>query len=137
MSNNIFIDTSGFYAVLVGKDEKHDQAKEVFREVAEAAGVFVTTDYILDETVTLLRARGFGHLLPGFMHRTLNSRACRVEWMDSQRFRQTWDLQQKCADQGWSFTDCFSFWIMDGLEIRKALTKDQHFEHCGYHALLV
>ena len=137
MNNSIFVDTSGFYAILVNKDEKHEEAKGVFREMAEARGIFVTTDYILDETATLLRARGYGYLLQAFMHKTLNSRACRVEWMDSQRFRQTWHFLQKRSDQDWSFTDCFSFWLMDELQIEKALTKDEHFKHAGHNALLV
>ncbi len=137
MRNKIFVDTSGFYAVLVKKDDSHQKAKRVFWEAGESGDVFVTTDYILDETVTLLRSRGYNFLLSGLINIIFNSRACQVKWMDAEKFRQTWRLVQNRSDQDWSFTDCFSFGTMDDLKIQKALTKDNHFKHAGYEALLV
>lgn len=58
MAHEVFIDTSGFYALLVKKDDRHLQASNFMREAAKKRLRFVTTDYVLDETATLFQARG-------------------------------------------------------------------------------
>ena len=62
--------------------------------------------------------------------------AVQVEWMDSQRFAKARGLFAKYSDQGFSFTDCFSFALMRELKIKKALTKDSHFKVMGFEPLL-
>jgi len=97
---------------------------------------FVTTDYILDETATLLRARGYGQLRSAFFDSVFASRACRVEWMDADRFSRVMAFFLKNNDKGWSFTDCFSFCLMHELRLREALSKDVHFSQAGFVAVL-
>ena len=136
MADDIFVDTSGFYAALVRRDEKHPKAAAILVKGAKGKQPFVTSDYILDETVTLLKARGHGHLVEPFLESVLSSRACAVEWMDSERFDETRRFMLKHVDKAWSFTDCFSFLIMRHSKLRHALTKDEHFRQAGYISLL-
>lgn len=51
----IFVDTSGWFAGVVDDDIDHSVANLWF---AENDRRLVTTDYIIDETLTLLRSRG-------------------------------------------------------------------------------
>lgn len=60
-----FVDTSGFYALLVRGDAAHGRANAILKRAAQARSRFVTTDYVLDETATLLKARGHGLLVAG------------------------------------------------------------------------
>ena len=136
METEVFVDTSGFYACLVSADDRHPQAAAAFRS-ARGRGRFVTTDYVLDESITFLRARGHGHLVNRFFEITLSSRVCRVEWMDAGRFDAAQECLRKNADHSYSFTDCFSFCVMQQEEIRQALTKDEHFREAGFEPLLV
>ena len=136
MANEVFVDTSGFYAMLVKRDDAHADVVELMRKAARRRWNFICTDYVLDETATLLKARGCGHLLAGFFDGILHSQACRIEWTDSERFLATVGSFLKHADQGWSFTDCLSFHVMRELELDKALTKDAHFRQAGFQALL-
>jgi predicted nucleic acid-binding protein len=129
-------DTSGFFAALVRGDPKHARASALLRRAGQSSRRFVTTDYILDETATLLMARGHGHLVESFFETVFASAACRVEWMDPDRFAATRQFFVKHFDQGWSFTDCFSFGIMRELGLHDALTTDGHFRHAGFNALL-
>jgi uncharacterized protein len=85
----------------------------------------------------LLKARGHAHLAEAFFERVFRSAACRVEWMDPDRFAQTRQFFLKHHDQEWSFTDCFSFSVMRRLGLRDALTADAHFRHAGFNPLLV
>ena len=136
MAREIFADTSGFYALLVKRDEKHAQARAILQMAARERRAFVTTDHVLDETATLLKARGCGHLLSDFFDTVLASDACLVEWTDAERFHTAKDQFLKYLDQPWSFTDCVSFRIMKERRLQDALTKDAHFQQAGFVALL-
>lgn len=136
MTDEVFVDTSGFYALLAKRDDRHEAAGRILRQSAERRQRFITTDYVLDETLTLLKARGHRHLLEPFTDRVLKSGACRIEWTDSARFSATVAFFLKRLDQEWSFTDCVSFRVMAELRLREALTKDAHFEAAGFVALL-
>jgi predicted nucleic acid-binding protein len=129
------VDTSGFYALLVQADDRHGAATRQLLQARRRKRQFVTSDYILDETATLLKARGQAHLLSAFFTKVLTSKVCLVEWMDAERFLDVQVFFLKHADQAWSFTDCFSFRIMRELRLRDALTKDRHYDEAGFAAL--
>lgn len=137
MGNNIFIDTSGFYALLVKRDNMHEKAKNILQHAVENKIIFTTTDYILDETVTLLQARGLSFIIKDLFDVVFNSKACTIEWMDQERFTSTRLFFLKHIAQLRSFTDCFSFLVMKELKQESVLTKDNHFQEVGFKALLV
>lgn len=136
MANEIFIDTSGFYAMLASDDDRHGVAAKLVGAARKRKRGFITTDYVLDETATLLKARRKTHLIAKFFERVDQSQACRIEWTDSERFQNVRAFFLRHADQAWSFTDCLSFVVMSDLRLRDALTKDDHFHQAGYTALL-
>ncbi len=136
MSRDTFVDTSGFYALLVKRDDKHQRGRNIMQRGAEQRRGFVTTDYVLDETGTLLKSRGHAHLTKDFFNSVLNSKACRIEWTDAERFSKTTAFFLKHPDHDWSFTDCLSFVVMKEHNIQEALTKDKHFEEAGFISLL-
>jgi predicted nucleic acid-binding protein len=136
MNPKIFVDTSGFFCFLSPRDVSHEEAVEILKKAQRAKQLFVTTDYIIDETATLLNARGIGHLAGIFFDTVNSSHVCRIEWMDQERFAWTQNYFEKHLDHIWSFTDCFSFLIMKELKLRNALTKDRHFKEAGFAPLL-
>jgi len=136
MANEIFIDTSGFFAMLASDDDGHSAAAKVVARAQKRKRRFVTTDYVLDESATLLKARRKVHLLVQLYERLDNSQACRIEWTDSERFHEVRTFFLKHADKDWSFTDCLSFTVMSRLSLRDALTKDDHFRQAGFVPLL-
>jgi len=137
MKPEIFVDTSGFFSLLSSHDDAHKHAVEIVTKAKQTNQLFITTDYIIDETATLLNARGIGHLA-GILFETVNSsHVCRIEWMDQERFAKTQTYYIKHMDHAWSFTDCFSFVIMKELKLQNALTKDTHFKEAGFSPLLL
>jgi len=136
MKPEVFIDTSGFFALLNVNDRHHRQAARIMAAAATDQQRFVTTDYILDETTTLLGARGLQHLRGEFLDDILRSRACGVEWMNASRFDATLSYLKKHGDQKWSFTDCFGFTLMQELGLDRALTTDHHYRQAGFIQLL-
>jgi len=136
MANDIFIDTSGFFAMLVSDDDRHSAAAKVLARAQKRKQRFVTTDYVLDDTATLFKARRKTHLLAQLYERLDESQACRIEWTDAERFHEVRAFFLKHADKDWSFTDCLSFTVMSKLRLRDALTKDGHFRQAGFVPLL-
>jgi uncharacterized protein len=136
MANEIFIDTSGFFAMLASDDDRHTTAAKIVAAARKRKRGFVTTDYVLDETATLLKARRKTHLLAKLFQRLDQSQACLIEWTDAERFHEVREFFLKHADQEWSFTDCLSFHLMSELRLRDALTKDAHFRQAGFTPLL-
>jgi len=136
MNRNIFVDTSGYYALLINQDRTHKKAVDVLHKAAEEKIQFITTDYILDEIATLLQFREAGHIIPEFFKSVFNSQGCQVEWMDEDLFQQTKIFFLKNIDHRYSFTDCFSFIVMKKIGLEKALTKDHHFREVGFTPLL-
>lgn len=132
-----FVDTSGFYALMVKSDRMHGRASQFLQRAAQTSGRFVTTDYVLDETATLLRARCLDYLALQFFETVFSSMVCQIFWMDPDGFAQTQRFFLKHHDQPWSFTDCFSFVVMGHLGLHDALTTDAHFGHAGFNPLLV
>ena len=53
-----FIDTSGCYALLAKKDNRHAATVAFMQQAAAKRQPLVTTDYVLDETATLRVALG-------------------------------------------------------------------------------
>lgn len=136
MAREMFVDTSGFFAQLVQRDDRHKQAVRILKQAAARRQVLVTTDHVLDETATLLKARGHKHLIARWFDAVTRSSVYRVEWTDSARFDRVRTFFLKHADQPWSFTDCSSFCVMEELRLHDALTKDRHFTVAGFRALL-
>jgi len=135
MAVDVFVDTSGFYALLDASDDRHGEAVRCVREGAAGACRFLTTDYVLDETATLLKARGLVQLLPAFFAAVEQSRLCRVVWTDAAAFKQAKVFFLRHGDKAYSFTDCVSFCTMRALGLRCALTKDAHFRQAGFAIL--
>lgn len=136
MAREIFVDTSGFYALLIADDDRHDAVLRIMKDAQRRKLTFVTTDHVLDETATLLKARKQAYLLPQFFQNLDASKAIRIEWTDAERFRLCRNFFLKHSDKDWSFTDCLSFCVMKQFRIHDALTKDSHFQQAGFVVLL-
>lgn len=109
----------------------------MMQEAKQRKTRIITTDYVLAETATLLSARGYRRIVEPFFESVFASIACKVEWMDPVRFMQVRGFMQRHHDKSWSFTDCFSFCVMDELKLHRAMTSDHHFRQAGFEPLLV
>ena len=54
---SLFLDTSGFYALLVETEADHRSVKRAFGQAAEAGERLLTTNYVVIETAALLQHR--------------------------------------------------------------------------------
>ncbi len=133
----LFIDSGGFYALVSAESATHADAVAIMEESRRGRRRAVTTDYVLDETATLLRARGLTKQLKGFLWLTEASQALNIEWMTPDRFAAARTFMLKHLDQEFSFTDCASFIVMKELRLIDALATDKHFRIAGFNPLLL
>ncbi len=132
----LFIDSGGFYALVSTDSAAHRRAAAIMEESRRVRRRAVTTDYVLDETATLFRARGLTKQLAEFFRLTEASQALNIEWMTRDRFAAARRFMLKHLDQEFSFTDCVSFIVMKELRLTDALATDNHFRIAGFNPLL-
>ncbi len=132
----VFVDTSGLYALIDRNDASHAAARDVVQRALGEGRRLVVTDYVIDEAATLAKVRGGAHVALRVLELVELSVGIRLEWIGQERFEATQAYFRRHADHGYSFTDCSSFVVMRELRLSQALTTDRHFEEAGMQALL-
>jgi uncharacterized protein len=132
----VFVDTAGFLALWDAADEHHRRAVNLQTELAGKGRRFLTCDYIVDETVTLLLVRHSHGAAVDFLRTVTASESLHLEWTSSDRFHAAAGFFARHHDKAWSFTDCVSFALMHELNIQDCFTTDHHFRQAGFHPLL-
>jgi hypothetical protein len=132
MPKRIFIDTSAFLALEDESDEHHEEAIR-FRDQELLRGNYelVTTSYILDETLTLLRSRLGIPASIDFSKKIRRSQVVKVLSVSKEVEEKALELFEKYDDKTFSFTDCVSFVVMREKGIQEAFTFDEHFVQMG------
>ena len=127
----LFIDSGAWYALFNKRDTYHQRARSFFETLKGQPIRLVTSDYIFDETITLLRyhttyqtARQFGE------HFRKSSVIC--EFITPEIRGSAWQIFLDYNDQEFSFTDCTSFAFMRIRNIQDAFTFDAHFHTLGF-----
>ena len=128
----VFVDTGAWYAYINARDPDHSKMKEFLQSFP---GRLITSNYVFDETVTLVLAR-LGHRtavrVGGVL---LDSGVVELLRVNAADERSAWKLFQDRSDKTYSFTDCTSFAVMRRLDLFEALTLDEHFAQEGFKAL--
>ncbi|MFO8034410.1 MAG: PIN domain-containing protein [Candidatus Bipolaricaulota bacterium] len=131
----LFIDTWGWIVLYNRREPRHSELRALYRELSEDERTAYTTDYVLDETITLL------------FRRVPVSQACRalqllnkavqegylcLEYITPERFSRAKDLRVTLQDKPQiSFTDLTTMVVMEELRLKRILTQDQHFAQVG------
>jgi hypothetical protein len=131
----VFVDTAGWMACADSADPDHARAC-ASRDVAlEAGQPLVTSDFVVDETLTLIRLRLGMDAADAWWQQVDRSSRLRWERIDGGRFENARHLFFQYRDKDFSFTDCTSFAIMRELRLTHALTTDRHFQQAGFQML--
>lgn len=131
----VFFDTWGWLAIAHRDDQRHADATTFYRDFLVAGGMPVSTDYILSETISLLRARtspqGTERFIDGILAAETSGKVT-IERIGTERWSSAWKLSKKFSDKAdISFVDFTSFVVMKELKISEALTADRHYELVG------
>lgn len=133
---DVLMDSAGFLALWDAADQYHANAVRLQEELTRKRRRFFTTEYVVDETITLLLVRHSRRAALDFLDTIERSEALRLEWVDPTRFHAAAGWFRKHTDKMWSFTDCVSFAVMREMRVRDAFTTDHHFRQAGFNPLL-
>jgi predicted nucleic acid-binding protein len=128
-----FWDTWAWWALADRGDEGHAAAAEIARALRKDRWRAVTSDYVLDETLTGVRAR-CGHrealLLADRLAVIQEAGDLVLQRIDAKRFERALALFKRLDGKlpRLSLTDCTSLVVMIELRIRSAFTADPHFD---------
>jgi predicted nucleic acid-binding protein len=128
----IFVDTGPLVARHVRHDDHHASASRHWAEVKKQNLACFTSNFVLDETVTLLGRRASYGFAAERARSLLASRALTILRPDSADESEAIELFGKFADQKVSFTDCISFVLMRRNRLERAFTFDRHFLDAGF-----
>lgn len=131
----IFIDTWGWLTLRDKRESRHVEVSAFYRDFRQKKGIAYTSDYVLDETITLLfRRLSFPRARESleYIEQAITTRYLRLEWVTPERFERTKTLRKRLQDKPQiSFTDLTSMVIMEERGIVQILTEDEHFLHVG------
>lgn len=130
--STVFLDTSYFKAFLDERDDFHEKAVSVFEKLRQRESQLLTTNFIVDETLTLLRVRRNLEMAVKFRDFLLAGSPTLVIYrVSSEDEANAWDWFQKDWSK-LSFTDCTSFAVMKRLGLTSVATFDNHFSKAGF-----
>lgn len=133
----VFLDSSALVAYYNEDDTLHQQAADVMRKFSTgelSLSKFFTSDYVFDETVTVIECVLGRHDLAVKVGEALRqSPRTEILPIDKDIFEASWKLF--AASRRLSFTDCTSLVLMRALGIQIAFTFDRHLTVQGIRTI--
>ena len=131
----IFVDTGGWAALFGDNDGNHKNALTIYDRLKKSKAALYTSDYIIDETITLtmVRANHAQSVLAG--KALLESAIVKIIPVAPDYLQASWELYQKYKDKHFSFTDITTLAIVKNLSIKKLFSYDHEFEKVGMELL--
>jgi len=130
--SKVFVDSEFWVSLSDPQEVRHGRTIEMVKEFRVEESFLVTSNFVLDETFTIIRkrqgiyrVRKFQRLLAEFGNKLIPERVTVGDEEEAWKwFWYDWkDL---------SYTDCTSFALMKRLKLTHAVTFDEHFEMAGF-----
>jgi predicted nucleic acid-binding protein len=133
----VFVDTSGFFALLVEEDQFHQYARLLFQRANAERWRLVTTNVVIIETYALLLVRSHRgrHDALRFLD-MIEKDAYQVERIRKTDEARAIALVRAHQDKTYSLCDALSFIVMERLRLTEAIAFDRHFRSYGRFTIL-
>jgi uncharacterized protein len=134
----LFVDTWGWLVLADRGEREHSQVTSFYAERTRRTGLIVTSDFVLNELLTIMFSRISFEAASRFADSVLRSPFITIERITPERFQKAWELRLKFSDKPRiSFTDLTSMAAMNELGISEVLTADKHFAQVGMNFRLL
>lgn len=128
----LFVDTGAWYALADRNDPDHQRVAEFLKTQTLW---LVTTNFVFDESVTLIRYRLGFTAAKTFGEQLLRASVANVLAVTRQDEAKAWEIFTRYRDKSFSFTDCTSFAMMQRLKLDSAVAIDADFRAFGMNCL--
>ncbi len=133
--NKIFTDNWAWYAMVDKSDNDHTLAEAANTKLLDDGYFFVTTNYVLSESVTLIRYKLYHEIAVRFWNMTqrlIDTGLVELIRVTEAHEAKAWKIFERYTDKKFSFTDCTSFAVMQELGLSHCFTADHHFAAMGF-----
>lgn len=130
---NVFVDTSGFLAILDADDINHLKAKREWNNIISTGANLFCNNYILVETFALIQ-----HRLGMKAVRVLENDILplvHIEWIKESTHKAGMSAFLIASKRKLSLVDCVSFETMRDLGLKVAFGFDSHFRDQGFECI--
>lgn len=124
----IFVDTGAWFASVMPSDRDHTVAAHWLNQNKSQ---LVTTDYVIDKTLTLLKARGQYGRVMALGEQFFRGALAEIYYLTESDILLAWQVFKQFSDKEWSFTDCTSKVVMEKLQVAQVFAFDHHFHQFG------
>jgi predicted nucleic acid-binding protein len=125
----LFVDTGAWLALVNRADPAHGAVVAV---LTTFNGRLVTSNYVVDETITVCRFRLGFQAAQQLGQRLMAAVDIDVIRLTAEDEQAAWHLFQAREDKPYSFTDCTSFVLMRRLKLGRAAAVDDDFRREGF-----
>src|SRR3989338_3442050 len=120
----VFVDTSGFYALLDGQDHFHGRAKAAFLAAEKQSWRLVTTNYVVHESWALIQAWLGWEAVETWRSNVVP--LCEIAWVDQHLHELAEARCRQARERRLSLTDCVSIEWMKRNGVLLAIADDEH-----------
>jgi len=134
----IFLDTSLLVAYYNADDVNHTDAHRLLKEMEGRKVGFLTSEYIFDETLTVLLVRAGKKKaieVCNALLKDIEAGNIKLMRVNEETFKKAIEIFTRFVDKEWSFTDCTSYILMKDAGITKGASFDKHFRQFGFETL--
>ena len=133
MKQEIFLDTSGWFAALDLRSPEHSDLSQRYRALITEAQRFLTTNLVVAEMHALLSRRVGIEIGLSFLDQLYREPTHEIRFVTRPMERAAIDRWiRPYTDHQFSLTDAVSFEVMHTEGITHALTLDRHFSVAGF-----
>jgi len=130
----VFVDTGGWIAMAVIRDQYHKQAASFYQELSKQKIPLLSSNYVLTETYTRIRyddGHGKAVRFHSLIQQAVGAGRLHIEWVTPRIHKEAWAIFQNYEDQVFSLVDCTSFVIATRAGVKEAFAFDEHFNTMG------
>jgi predicted nucleic acid-binding protein len=136
MRSSVFLDTSGWIALLNATDVLHEKALNHWIELMRHGNGVIVTDWIIAETGNGLSRSSKKFQFESVVRQMMDAPSVELMVIDRELIKRALSMYVQYSDKSWGLVDCASFIVMQERGVTEAFTSDRHFEQAGFRCLL-
>ena len=132
----VFIDTSALIAMGNKRDQFHQQAIRLRKQLIRSKKTHITTSAVLMEFGNAFSPIPLRPTAIRLIETIKISRFWKVVTINDDLFDRGLAKFKHITDKNWSLIDCISIIVAEELDISEVFTNDHHFEQAGFKILM-